>query len=188
MLTSVIYRMRELIKTGILGVVLACISLIAAYALWAFFQGPNNVNPESEMTICTADAMQCPDGTYVGRTGPNCHFVCPVKIDTPTTNETKINGKLGVAAQGEGIKIIPLSLIADSRCPVDVECIWAGTVTIKVLVESGLGASTQEISIGESITTEAETITFTSVSPSPNSTRAITSSEYVFTFTVTKRN
>ena len=28
-------------------------------------------------TFCTQDAMMCPDGTYVGRTGPNCEFVCP---------------------------------------------------------------------------------------------------------------
>lgn len=26
---------------------------------------------------CTMDAMQCPDGSYVGRTGPKCEFVCP---------------------------------------------------------------------------------------------------------------
>jgi hypothetical protein len=29
---------------------------------------------------CTMDAMQCPDGTSVGRTGPNCEFVCPTII------------------------------------------------------------------------------------------------------------
>ena len=37
---------------------------------------------ETEITpalpvMCTADAMECPDGSYVGRTGPNCEFVCP---------------------------------------------------------------------------------------------------------------
>ncbi|KKU20448.1 MAG: hypothetical protein UX31_C0041G0009 [Candidatus Nomurabacteria bacterium GW2011_GWA1_46_11] len=27
---------------------------------------------------CTADAMQCPDGSYVGRQGPKCEFApCP---------------------------------------------------------------------------------------------------------------
>ena len=26
---------------------------------------------------CTMEAMQCPDGSYVGRTGPDCEFVCP---------------------------------------------------------------------------------------------------------------
>ena len=30
-----------------------------------------------EEVMCTADAMQCPDGTWVGRSGSNCQFVCP---------------------------------------------------------------------------------------------------------------
>ena len=33
--------------------------------------------PGSEAVMCTADAMLCPDGSYVGRTGPQCEFVCP---------------------------------------------------------------------------------------------------------------
>ncbi len=28
-------------------------------------------------TMCTQDAMQCSDGTWVGRTGTHCEFVCP---------------------------------------------------------------------------------------------------------------
>lgn len=32
----------------------------------------------SEPVACTEDAMRCPDGSYVGRTGPNCEFApCP---------------------------------------------------------------------------------------------------------------
>jgi hypothetical protein len=27
--------------------------------------------------MCTLDAMECPDGTMVGRSGPDCAFVCP---------------------------------------------------------------------------------------------------------------
>lgn len=31
-----------------------------------------------EQTLCTMDAMMCPDGSSVGRSGPNCEFdVCP---------------------------------------------------------------------------------------------------------------
>ena len=26
---------------------------------------------------CTQEAMMCPDGSYVGRSGPRCEFVCP---------------------------------------------------------------------------------------------------------------
>lgn len=32
---------------------------------------------QTQPVACTADARQCPDGTWVGRTGPNCQFVCP---------------------------------------------------------------------------------------------------------------
>lgn len=30
-----------------------------------------------ERIACTQDAMQCPDGSWVGRSGPQCEFVCP---------------------------------------------------------------------------------------------------------------
>lgn len=39
---------------------------------------------EGETTMCTMDAMECPDGTYVGRTGPDCQFVCPTGEDANT--------------------------------------------------------------------------------------------------------
>lgn len=44
---------------------------------------------ELQQVACTADAMLCPDGSYVGRTGPNCEFApCATSqiehIDTST--------------------------------------------------------------------------------------------------------
>jgi|GEM_PF-7065388 len=39
--------------------------------------------PDPEPIACTMDAKQCADGSYVGRTGPNCEFVCP-QTDTPS--------------------------------------------------------------------------------------------------------
>jgi hypothetical protein len=45
----------------------------------ATFKFTNNQTTPSAapVTECTNEAMQCPDGTSVGRTGPNCEFVCP---------------------------------------------------------------------------------------------------------------
>jgi len=37
--------------------------------------GPGDKNG---LIACTMDARQCPDGSYVGRSGPKCEFVCPV--------------------------------------------------------------------------------------------------------------
>ncbi len=36
--------------------------------------------PAPDMIYCTQEAKQCPDGSYVGRTGPNCEFSpCPAQ-------------------------------------------------------------------------------------------------------------
>lgn len=44
-------------------------------------------NPD-EMTACTMDAKVCPDGTSVGRSGPNCEFdPCPTASAPVTQNE-----------------------------------------------------------------------------------------------------
>lgn len=41
----------------------------------AEYKNPN----EKEPVACTMEARLCPDGSYVGRTGPNCEFsVCPI--------------------------------------------------------------------------------------------------------------
>jgi hypothetical protein len=42
---------------------------------------PQTSLPPNEPVFCTMDAMLCPDGTYVGRTGPSCVFVCPEIIN-----------------------------------------------------------------------------------------------------------
>ncbi len=35
------------------------------------------VSPTEAVTLCTQEAMQCPDGSWVGRSGPQCEFKCP---------------------------------------------------------------------------------------------------------------
>lgn len=33
--------------------------------------------PDRGEIMCSQDAMQCPDGSWVGRSGASCEFVCP---------------------------------------------------------------------------------------------------------------
>ncbi|MBP9702970.1 hypothetical protein KBD69_04760 [Candidatus Woesebacteria bacterium] len=44
------------------------------------------------VAACTKDAYACPDGTKVGRTGPNCEFVCPsaAPTSTPTPKQDQV--------------------------------------------------------------------------------------------------
>ncbi|MEX0918466.1 MAG: Gmad2 immunoglobulin-like domain-containing protein [Candidatus Paceibacterota bacterium] len=50
-----------------------------------------------DIVACTMDAMECPDGSWVGRTGPNCEFVCPasqndmILVNQPVANAVVSN-------------------------------------------------------------------------------------------------
>lgn len=55
-------------------IVLIAVAVVGGALWWTL---PMAQAPQQETVFCTADAMQCPDGTFVGRTGPNCEFVCP---------------------------------------------------------------------------------------------------------------
>lgn len=53
----------------------ALLILVGGYWAWMAFR--NRLAGE-EQVFCTQEAMLCPDGSYVGRTGPNCEFApCP---------------------------------------------------------------------------------------------------------------
>lgn len=143
---------------------------------------------DDEQVACTADAMQCPDGSWVGRSGPKCEFVCPSPSqDEGTPITTTLSASLNQNAQGLGITIVILAVLEDSRCPLDVQCIQAGTVRVRAQLTSGFGTDTREFTLGTPVTTEAEIVTLSNVTPAPDSTHPITPNEYQFTFTVTKR-
>ena len=57
----------------------------------------NSMTPEKpslepvQPVFCTQDAKQCPDGSYVGRSGPNCEFKpCPRVIQEETTEAKEV--------------------------------------------------------------------------------------------------
>lgn len=61
-----------------------CAVLIAAFVLWQ--TGAFSSFGTNRPVACTMEAMQCPDGSYVGRTGPSCAFAsCPTSTTAPTT-------------------------------------------------------------------------------------------------------
>lgn len=144
--------------------------------------------PSPGQKACTMEAKICPDGSAVGRTGPDCEFAaCPTATPAPTPTSATLRAAIGQTVSGLDVSLTPLAIISDSRCPVDVQCIWAGTVTLKVRIQSGLGTSEMTFELGKPITTEAEEITLTEVSPAPYAGVAIPASAYRFTFEVKKR-
>lgn len=57
------------------GLISLAILLVLFGIAWAGKQLSTTPPPDS--IVCTADALKCPDGSWVGRSGPHCEFVCP---------------------------------------------------------------------------------------------------------------
>ena len=56
--------------------------IFVKYVLMPFVDGETGTMPE--IVACPADAMLCPDGSAVGRTGPDCSFpACPTTLPKP---------------------------------------------------------------------------------------------------------
>jgi hypothetical protein len=68
---------------------------------------------------CTMDALMCPDGSYVGRTGPNCEFVCPALPEVPADLQAHIDEKANLiqltSPLPNGVVGSPLTVTGQAR-------------------------------------------------------------------------
>lgn len=137
--------------------------------------------------MCTMEAKICPDGSSVGRMGPNCEFAaCPTpQVIATTTPSTGTGIAIGSSATINGVSIKVLSLVEDSRCPVDVQCIQAGTVRVSASVNT---SASLIFKLDQSQVVGDKTITLTSVIPAQkNSKQTVQLSDYRFIFTVASK-
>lgn len=137
-----------------------------------------------EPVACTMEARMCPDGSYVGRQGPNCEFsLCPAPTSTSTVSVTV---RMGEKAEIGTFTIKPLQILEDSRCPVNVQCIQAGTVRLRTEVGMLATSSTKTIdfTLGTPIVldTSSTSIKLSDVSPVAMAGTEIGTSTYQFTF------
>jgi len=163
--------------------ILILVVAIAAIAGYFYYSQKEKDNPEQ--VFCTMEAKLCPDGSYVGRTGPKCEFTaCPPPSATSVTLQAAL---LGQKVEGLNVALTPLEVTEDSRCPADVQCVWAGTVKVRTKIKSGLGESIMIFEPNKPITTEVEAITLKEIAPAPRSGQLIPASSYRFVFDVAKR-
>lgn len=101
----------------IFGLVLLIVG--AAYLMWSKdFASPSKQVGE---VACTQEAKLCPDGSSVGRTGPNCEFApCPGKFKKDAWKGT-IDGKTGISFQYP--ESLPTKYISTTDWPPKVQVI-----------------------------------------------------------------
>lgn len=142
---------------------------------------PQDIEPTNPIA-CTMDAKICPDGSAVGRTAPNCEFApCPTSDDSGV-----IEVGLNETVFKNGLSIRPVDIVEDSRCPIDAQCIQAGTVRVGVELEFGKEVEYGVFEVGVPVEVANDTLILTlkDVFPSPQVARNVSLSEYEFTFLV----
>lgn len=133
---------------------------------------------------CTMEAKLCPDGSYVGRTGPNCEFAaCPAGSPTSATIS---NMSINQVSTRLGLTLKFTAVLEDSRCPTDVVCIQAGTVRVNVSITDQNGKQrVQEFALNKPVDIASTTIELVKVLPARVSAKA-PPVDYLLTFTLTK--
>lgn len=106
------------------------------------------------------------------------------------TGEVKLRLAQEKTAPGTAIKMKFLSVIEDSRCPEDVNCIWAGVAKIKIqLRKAGKLAREFELNtnqLDKTITFEGHEIKLAALTPHPKSGSTTNTAAYSATLAITK--
>ncbi len=138
---------------------------------------------DDEIFECDGDARICSDGSTVGRTGPDCEFTaCPL----PDATSGEVTTYLGGTATALSVSVSPKEIVSDSRCPIGVTCIWAGTVEVRTVLATAVSHGEHTMKLNEAQVFGEYNVTLTEVTP-PKTEAAIPSSSYRFTYEITKR-
>jgi len=89
---------------------------------------------------------------------------------------------IGQVAAVESIRVRPLALLEDSRCPASVRCVWAGQVRIRAEIMSRSGREVREMTSDKPVTVAGGTLTLVEVEPSKVAPVATDPRSYRFTF------
>ncbi len=146
---------KDIILVGSFGVILVVSVLVAV--LW----GGSSARPVLSDPLAQ-DPVQIPGEIIVG--------------------EGNVTLAFGERGSLDGVVLTPILIEEDSRCPVGVNCIQAGVVRVRTVVEGASGAQEHVFVIGEPFAIDGKAITLLEVSPYPLPDMGMILKEYRFKF------
>jgi hypothetical protein len=92
---------------------------------------------------------------------------------------------IGETAIVAGLRVRPVEVLEDSRCPASVQCVWAGRVRLLVDVTRGDGAHQQrDLTLGEPQNIDWGWLTLATVEPPKQAPGTLDPRAYRFTFSL----
>jgi len=89
---------------------------------------------------------------------------------------------LGGQVYVNGLKVRPLEVVEDSRCPGDVVCVWPGRVIVRSEVSGGAWRQTLDLELGNAQQIADGKLTLVAVAPGKVAGAATDPRAYRFTF------
>jgi hypothetical protein len=110
----------------------------------------------------------------------------PLALAGCVTYQTRSDGiaraHLGETVTVDGPRVTPLKVLEDSRCPANVQCVWAGQVRLSVRIDLGSGSETREIVSNKPLSVADGALTLVEVVPVKKADQPTYSEEYRFGF------
>lgn len=89
---------------------------------------------------------------------------------------------LGGTAHVDGLKVRPIFLVEDSRCPTSVQCVWAGRLLVRVEVRSRNHLEQLDLELGKSKQVSGGELKLVSAMPARSEAAPTMAKDYRFTF------
>lgn len=102
-----------------------------------------------------------------------------VTMPAPSAGPT---AALGEFANANGLKVRPLEVIEDSRCPINAVCVWAGRIVVRTEVVGGSWRQTRDLELGQAQHIADGALTLAAVEPAKIAGTDADPRAYRFTF------
>jgi hypothetical protein len=106
----------------------------------------------------------------------------PEKQDSPVAQNKTFRLKIGESATIFGGTAKVTDVLEDSRCPESAECVWTGTVKVRIHATYGLFSKDIVLEQGVPFSVGEHSVTLTEVDPVRKTESPPALREYVFTF------
>lgn len=94
---------------------------------------------------------------------------------------------LGQVATVNGLRIRPIQVVEDSRCPALVRCVWAGRLTVRARMNGPGWTQIRDFELGVPQAVDQYRVALTAAEPQKAAPGEIDPRAYRFTFAVTGR-
>lgn len=103
-----------------------------------------------------------------------------VSAPAPGGADDPVYAAIGQAVSVNGLRVTPLAVLEDSRCPASVTCVWSGQVRLSVRTGQGHSGSTHELTTGKPVDLGPGSLELIDVRPARRTPDPIAPANYRF--------